>query len=181
VVVPFLDHNASEVLIPLLFFSGIDSLVRTMADPISILRARRAKILAEAQRELEAIDNDLRELERLTTVVHKYGLEVVDKATTVPRNLDDEFGDELLKIVYGPEIVHGPTYKAAISVSEQTIRAANQPLELDELYDACVDKGVKLGGERPRSTLSAYLSHSASTVRSIRKGTYWLKDLPVPS
>jgi hypothetical protein len=142
-----------------------------MVDATAILKAKKAKILADAQREAEAIDVDLRELER---IAEKYGLEMVEKANG---SADSSLADITAQL---EALVGGPAYKAAISVSEQAIRAANRPLEFDELFDACMEKGVRLGGERPRSTLSAYLSGSHSTVQSIRKGVYWLKGVPEP-
>lgn len=145
-----------------------------MIDPVAILKARKAKILADAQREAKAVDADLRELERLNAIAEKYGLTVVKSNGRAADH--DEAADAEVAID-----LDGPIYKAAISVSEQALKAARHPLDIGELYDACVEKGVKLGGDRPRSTLSAYLSSSHSTVQSIRKGVYWLKDVPVPS
>ncbi len=143
-----------------------------MVDPIAALKAKKAKILADAQREAEALDADARELERLASLADKYGLALVEKDTGKLN------GKEETEIpAFDPD---GPVYKAAISVSENVLRTAGAPLELSVLYDACVGAGVRLGGVRPQSTLSAYLSHPKSTVCSIRKGLYWLKDRPRP-
>jgi hypothetical protein len=77
-------------------------------------------------------------------------------------------------------LADGPAYRAAICVAENALRAAQGPLELNQIYDACLSAKVPLAGKRPLSTLSAYLSHEKSTVKSIRKGVYWLKDEPLP-
>lgn len=74
---------------------------------------------------------------------------------------------------------HG-LHKAAISACENAIKAANSPLEVNQLFDACMSLGVHLGGKRPQSTLCAYLAHETSTVRPIKRGVYWLKDAPIP-
>jgi hypothetical protein len=163
-----------------------------MTDPVDILRARKAKLLAEAKRkaealvadakrEAEALDNAAPELERAAAILAKYGLEVVEKDhlakpsnDRVPNGHSNE--DEPI-ITVDPAL---PAYRAAISVCEQAIRAANQPLELSELFDACESVGVRLGGKRPQSTLSAYLSSEKSTVESIARGTYWLKGVSRP-
>jgi hypothetical protein len=140
-----------------------------MVDAASILKAKKAKILADAQRAADAVDVDLRDLERFRELADKYGLDLVEKVNGHVALVDGVFFD--------PD---GPAYKAAISISENAIRAAGGPLELSQLYDACVSAGVKLGGKRPQSTLSAYLSHDRSTVKSIRKGVYDLKGKPAP-
>jgi len=134
-------------------------------DPLAALKARKAKLLAD----VEALDADARELERLKALADKYGFELTEKAQTKGQN--------------GVPVsinIEGPAYRAAINVAENAIRAAGQPLEFKEIYDACVSQRVPLGGKRPESTLSAYLSHSKSTVQSIRKGVYWLKNAPMP-
>lgn len=138
-----------------------------MVDPLEILRAKKAKILADAQREAESLDADARELERFKALAEKYGLAVVEKGAPVK------------EAISRPD-TNGAAYKAAISVAEQALKAAGKPLELSELFDACHSVGVRLAGKRPQSTLSAYLAHDKSTVHSIRKGVYWLKGVPEP-
>jgi hypothetical protein len=148
-------------------------------DPAAILRAKKAKILADAkaaaaklvaaaQLEADAVDADMRLFEQLRPLADKYGLDLVEKA-------NGHGGEEAIAVN-----LDAPAYKAAIAVAEQALKAAGHPLELSELFDACESIGVRLGGKRPQSTLSAYLSSSHSTVQSIRKGVYWLKNVPVP-
>lgn len=139
-------------------------------DAIAALKAKRAQILANAQREAEALDADARELERAQAIAAKYGLELVEKvrASGAPRAVEAKPAK--------PE----PTYRTAITVSETALRAAGAPLELSQLFDACQRQGVPLAGKRPQSTLSAYLAHDSSTVESIRRGIYWLRGVPVP-
>ncbi|MFZ1962268.1 MAG: hypothetical protein WAU78_02145 [Roseiarcus sp.] len=144
-----------------------------MRDPITILRAKKAKILADAQREADALDADVRKLKELSSLADKYGFALIEKDNG--QLAPDGAADEGIVVD-----LDGPSYKAAISASEQALKAANQPLELSELFDACESVGVKLGGKRPQSTLSAFLSHESSTVESISKGVYWLKGVPVP-
>jgi hypothetical protein len=140
-----------------------------MPDPLELLRAKKAKILEDAQREAAAVDADLTELERLQTLASKYGLALtpaeIARGTTA-RISPDPDGE--------------PAYMRAIKAAEGLVRAANHPLELSDIYDGLVKRGVPLAGERPRSTLSAYLSHEKSTLESIKKGWYWLKGQPVP-
>jgi hypothetical protein len=45
-----------------------------MVDPIQMLRTKKAKILADAQREAEASDADARELERLAALAEVWVL-----------------------------------------------------------------------------------------------------------
>ena len=141
-----------------------------MSNSADLIRAKRAKILADAQRQAASLD----ELLRLAELADQHGFVLVEKAASDAGN--DSHIDEIADGIN----VNGPAYKAAISVAKQAIRQANWPLELSQIYDACVSTGVPLGGKRPQSTLSAYLSHPASTVESIRKGLYWLKDTPLP-
>ena len=147
-----------------------------MVDPVAAIKAKKAKILADAQREADALDADAREIERLQSLAEKYGLALVEKTQAAePAEPDEE--PEMNGVTVD---LDGPAYRAAINVSENLIKAATAPLELDLLFDACVHAGVPLGGKRPRSTLSAYLSHPKSTLESIRHGVYWLKGVPVP-
>jgi hypothetical protein len=150
-----------------------------MIDPTKLIKARKAKLLAEAQRQADALlekaqreaqtlDAEARDLDRLASLAEKYGFALVEK-------------DKAINGSGGPSVdVTGPAYRAAINVSENALRAAGQPLELNELFDACLSAKVPLAGKRPRQTLSAYLSHPKSTVESIRKGVYWLKGEEVP-
>jgi hypothetical protein len=160
-----------------------------MSDPANILKARKAKLLAEARRQAEALvqdaerraealDRDAGEIERLAELAAKYGLEVVEKnPLKAAAEKANGTADDDAAITVDPSL---PTYRAAISVCEQALKAAKQPLELSELFDACEAAGVRLGGKRPQNTLSAYLSHAKSTVESIAKGTYWLKGVSRP-
>jgi hypothetical protein len=159
-----------------------------MVDPVAAIRAKKAKILADAQREAEALDADARDLERLASLAEKYGYTLAEKTPVEGEVVVSEGEFELANgerlagslIETIPVDVNGPAYKAAISVAERTLREARMPLELSVLFDSCISVGVPLGGVRPQSTLSAYLSHKNSTVESIRKGVYWLKGIPVP-
>ncbi|WP_076858709.1 hypothetical protein [Bradyrhizobium mercantei] len=148
-----------------------------MSDPFEALRAKKAKILADAEREAAAVDADLRDLERLKVLAEKYGF------TLAPATIEQAVRMQApLRILPKPgnEEREEPAYARAIKAAEELVRAASHPLELSDIYDGLVKRGVPLAGERPRSTLSAYLSHEKSTLQSIRKGWYWLKDEPVP-
>ncbi|UDQ87332.1 hypothetical protein LJE71_13525 [Xanthobacter autotrophicus] len=139
-----------------------------MASPVDLIRAQRAQILDEARRKAAALDLEARDLEKAIALLDKYGYVAIPKS---------EVGssDEYVEVN-----ASGAAYKAAISVAERAIRDAGRPLELRELYESCVNAGVTLSGKRPQGTLSAFLSHPSSTVRSIRRGIYWLKDVDPP-
>lgn len=141
-----------------------------MSDPFEQLRAKKAKILEEAQRQAAAVDADLAELERLQALASKYGLTLT--ATEIARGTRP--------MVPPGSAAAEPAYLRAIKAAEELVQAAGHPLELGDIYDGLVKRGVPLAGERPRSTLSAYLSHEKSTLESIRKGWYWLKGQKVP-
>jgi hypothetical protein len=141
-----------------------------MSDPLEALRAKKAKILEDAQREAATVDSDLAQLERLQELAGKYGLALTP--AEVSRGNSVRINPE--------RYVAEPAYARAIRTAEELVRVANHPLELGDIYDGLVKRGVPLAGERPRSTLSAYLAHEKSTLRSIRKGWYWLKGVPVP-
>ncbi len=145
-----------------------------MTDPVAVLKARRAKILADAQREAETLDADAHELERLQAIAEKYGLTLTDKTQAAAP------GDVVPIVRKAMRVQREPAYRAAINASENALKAANGPLELSQLFDACKSLGVPLAGKRPQSTLSAYLAHEASSVVSIRRGIYWLKGVPLP-
>ncbi|MGP0090725.1 MAG: hypothetical protein ACLPKB_12310 [Xanthobacteraceae bacterium] len=157
-----------------------------MIDPKAIIEAKKAKLLAEArrqadallvkaQREADALDAEAHDLERLASLADKYGWALVEKTKAPNGSAAAHDNDE------APDVdVNGPAYRAAITVSEHALKAAGQPLELSELFDACLSQRVPLGGKRPASTLSAYLAHEKSTVESIRKGVYWLKGVRIP-
>ena len=126
------------------------------------LGPRRPKFLADAQREAEALDADARELERLAALAEKYGYSSVEKQQSngvVPNPFQTPFPFQTDTPAFDAKT---PAYRAAISVAENAIKAAGQPLELSVIFDACVDQHVPLAGKRPQSTLSAYLSHGAS-------------------
>ncbi len=133
--------------------------------------------MAKAERDADALEGEARELEHLAALADKYGLTLVEKPAGANGAASTEPVSRVISVTVD---INGPAYKAAINASENAIRAAGHPLELSELFDACESLGVKLGGQRPQSTLSAYLAHSKSTVESIRKGVYWLKGVPTP-
>jgi hypothetical protein len=149
-----------------------------MSDPLETLKAKKAKILADADREAAAVDHDMRLLEEAVAVANKYGLVLAQE----PPHADIKPSNVLISKHVFPWTADGSAaYKAAICVAENVIKQAGVPLELSVLYDACLSLNVRLGGKRPQSTLSAYLSHASSSVESIRKGLYWLKGVPLPS
>ena len=145
-------------------------------DPIAAIKAKKAKLLAEAHR----LDAAVAELEQAQAIAAKYGFKLAEIEVEAKVEAKSELvtvGEDNTLMIVDP---NGPIYKAAINISENAIKAAGAPLELSELFDACEQQGLHLKGKRPQNTLSAYLSSSASTVRSIRRGVYWLKDREVP-
>ena len=77
------------------------------------------------------------------------------------------------------QLEKGVNYLKAIAAAEAVIRSEGRPVELKVIYDRIHD-AVDLSGEKPRNVLSAYLSHQKSTLQSVRKGWWWLKDTPIP-
>ncbi len=56
------------------------------------------------------------------------------------------------------------------------------PLDLSLLYDACVSLGVRLGGAAPSiNSQRLPVTPILNRRKSIRKGVYWLKGVPLPS
>jgi hypothetical protein len=145
-----------------------------MSDPFEAMKAKKAKILADAERDAAAVDADMRELEKAQGIAHKYGLTLT--AVPVPRVISDRHLEAVLSSFGEDE----PAYKKALFISEKAVREAGIPLELSVLYEACVQAKVPLAGKRPQSTLSAYLAHKASPLESIRRGVYWLRNMPRP-
>lgn len=135
-----------------------------MADPRHALLAKKLKILKDAKTAAAEIDHDLKELERITA---KYGLETVEgrPATEKQRDLTDGSVE--------------PISRRSPREAEALIRAAHKPLYIIDIYEGLRKRGLKIGGERPRSTLSAYLSQ-APNLESIRRGWWWLKGEPIP-
>lgn len=147
-----------------------------MVNPLQKIEAEKARIMEEARRKADALDADARELARLAELAEKYGYSLVDaKAVQTPHHPPAEVDPA------PPANSNGTAYRAAINAAENVIKAAGAPLELSVIFDACVDMGVPLAGKRPQSTLSAYLSHPASTVYSVRRGVYWLKGVDLPN
>jgi hypothetical protein len=160
-----------------------------MSDPLEALKAKKAAILADAERAASAVDDDLRALAQAQAIANRYGLVLAKAPEPEPESPPPP---PPLPVIQEPSQVetlsnikllcsqNRAAYKAAICVAEYTVKQFGRPLELNDLYGACIAMGVRLGGKRPQSTLSAYLSHDSSTVESIRKGVYWLKGVPVP-
>jgi len=147
-----------------------------MADPLQALKAKKAEILETAQREAEAVDVDLRELERLQTLADKYGLALAPKGAAGAKSASNGHAPDLLGAPPSSEA----RYVVAIREADKLVRSRARPVQFTELYEWVVGHGVVLGGKRPESTLSAYLAHDKSTLQSIRKGWYWLKGVPIP-
>jgi hypothetical protein len=143
---------------------------------IKLLEAKKAKILEDAQHAAAEIEHDLKKLQEMQELANKYGLSIVETGSlnaqtpnaTPPRHNGHGLRQR------GTESLH----RRAVREAEEIIRASGQPVSLSDLHDALIQKGVKLGGQRPQSTLSAYLSQSGK-VESVRKGWWGLKGTAV--
>ncbi len=141
-----------------------------MTTAIKLLEAKKAKILEDAQ-------NAAAEIDLLLKLANKYGVAIAVTGTLAAVETGDKASSagQTSAVKRRPESLH----RRAVREAEEIIRAAGKPVPLKELHDAIIQKGVKLGGERPQNTLSAYLSGSEN-VESIRKGWWWLKGMPTP-
>lgn len=155
-----------------------------MADPVQLLKAKKEQILAEAQRQAEALDSDARELERMQSLAEKYGLVLTEKPITAQKTnavtVKESPAPQLQLSPTSAAVVAIPAYKQAFAAAEKLVRAYGHPMELKDIFPRLIELGVPLAGVRPQSTLSAYLSHPKSPMLSVRKGLWWLKGEPIP-
>jgi beta-glucosidase-like glycosyl hydrolase len=133
-----------------------------MSDAKKLLEAAKAEHLLKAQE----IDRDLKELERLTA---KYGFEVSKTSSrAAPKR------SASAPIDPGKESVAARARRE----SEEIIKARGEPVPLTPLFEEVTRRGVKLGGQTPKSTLSAYLGQG-KTLESTPQG-WWFKGQPIP-
>jgi hypothetical protein len=149
-----------------------------MVDPLQALKAKKNKILQDAKKQVEAIDHDLQELARLQSLAEKHGLALVPKLET-PVTAPPKAPTPAGAVDTGPAMQEEAPSRRAIRLSETMVRTAGKPLYLGQIYSELVRLGIKIGGKRPRNTLSAYLANSKH-IESISKGLYWLRDVPLP-
>ena len=69
--------------------------------------------------------------------------------------------------------------RQVIDEAERLARAKGRPVPLSAIFSQIENKGIKVGGVRPLSTLSAYLSQS-ERLKLIRRGWWWLKGVQIP-
>lgn len=155
-----------------------------MADPVQLLKAKKEQILAEAKRQVEALDSDARELERMQSLAEKYGLVLTEKPVAVQKTstgtVTESPAPQLQLTSSSANIGAVPAYKQAFAAAEKLVRGYGHPMELKDIFPRLIEQGVPLAGVRPQSTLSAYLSHPKSPMLSVRKGLWWLKGEPIP-
>ena len=149
-----------------------------MADPRQMLEAKKAKILADARKAAAEIEQDIEKIDELRVLASKYGFELVEQnqakassaAPKVAESPDDDASNGA---------VIKSTSRQAVEQAEKYVRAHGAPVPLSRLMAEMEQHGIKIGGVRPLSTLSAYLSQSEK-LESIRKGWWWLKGVPLP-
>jgi hypothetical protein len=142
-----------------------------MADARQVLEAKKAQVLADAQKQAAEIEHDIAEIERLTAIAAKHGLKVVTAdANQVALVINKKPGARP-----DPE---SATAKARIAAAA-AIQAAGKPLQLKNLYDMIVERGAPLGGKNPHWVLSAILGRD-ETFMSPERGFWWLTRFPVP-
>jgi hypothetical protein len=142
-----------------------------MADPKQVLQAKKAQILADAQKQAAEIDQDLAELERLTAIAAKHGLQfVATDANQVALVINKKSGARP-----NPDSAQG----RARTTAEQVLREVGTPMRLKPLYEQIAARGATLGGKNPHWVLSAILCRD-TTFMSPERGFWWLKALPVP-
>jgi hypothetical protein len=141
-----------------------------MADPRQILEAKKAAILAAADKQVSEIDADIQALERLAD---KYGLDVVARTGDTLVMLEAKDASAATSIP-----ISGSLYTRAKQGGELIIRAAGKPVPLADIHEELVKRGVIIGGKTPKNTLSAYLGQNPNLISTSRG--WWLKDVPLP-
>jgi hypothetical protein len=159
-------------------------------DALEKLKSEKAKVLADAQARAEEIEHDMARLLEMEALAAKYGLVVVEKSrvsvtatvmspsrTYSGTSLRTEGGSAMATTLTTaqPAVAmsrSSPSQQTlAIKAAEEILLDSPEPIKLKELYQRVAARGVRLGGQRPQSTLSAYLSHSKK-ICSVRKG-WW--------
>lgn len=143
--------------------------------------AKKAAILADAQKRAAEIDREMAELERLTA---KYGLSVTEppqaeSPKTVPA------AQAITAVMQGvgevlAAMVNASVTAKAKAVSEAYIRAKNEPVTLGELHEMLERNDIKFAGDTPRNTLSAILGQTPTLYSISRDKGWWLKGVPLP-
>jgi hypothetical protein len=134
-----------------------------VSNPLDELEAKKAKILADAQKQAAEIDADMDALKVLST---KYGLDFVARTKE---------GDVVAVQVKSKS---KSLFSRVRSEGEAIIRQVGKPVPLGEVYDELERRGIHLSGNKPRNLLSAYLGYNPN-LRSTPQG-WWLKDAPIP-
>ncbi len=145
-----------------------------MTDPRQMLEAKKAKILAAAKKAAAEIDQDIEKIDELEAVASKYGLKLVEQTMANARG-----SNQTVREPTHDTAVIKAVSRQAVECAEKYIRAHGSPVPLSRLGAEVENHGIKVGGVRPLSTLSAYLSQSEH-LESIRKGWWWLKGVPIP-
>lgn len=155
-----------------------------MPDSLKLLEAKKAKILAEAEARAAEIDRDMAQLQEANEIVAqiaaKYGFATAGATDSAQRDdADAPPSDSSASPEQKPKASESQQ-TLAIRAAEEIIRSKGKPVSLERLYDEIIGRGIRLGGQRPQNTLSAYLSNGEN-LQSVRKGWWWIKDMPIPS
>jgi hypothetical protein len=143
--------------------------LEAVSNPLDQLAAKKAQILADAERKAAEIDADMAALQKLGD---KYGLDFV------ARSPDGDLMAVEGKVMHVPPGAGKSLYSIVKTAGEAMIRNAHKPMELGEIYDALIQRGIIIGGKNPKNLLSAYLGQNPN-LRSTPKG-WWLKGEPIP-
>jgi hypothetical protein len=138
-----------------------------MSDAVTKLRLSKAEHL----KAVSEIDRDLEKLAALEQIAAKYGLRVV--AQSVEKSGPSEPTPEAI------ETAESIT-KRSQREAKAFIRAAGRPLPLSALFEHLTSQGLRYGGIKPKSVLSAYLAHDDELV-SIKGRGWWLKGRSPPA
>ena len=139
-------------------------------DPLKALEAKKAQILADANRAAAEIERDMAAIENMKQIADKYGFDFVCKGDDTDSR-GGMAGAGKAKTRRNPNSVSQIAQRA----SEQMIRLIDEPIEINDLLEWLQTKGVNVQGKRPIGTLSAYLSAN-DKLASMRKGWWGLKD-----
>ncbi len=150
-----------------------------MADPRKMLEAKKAKILADARKAAAEIEQDIEKIDELKVLASKYGFELVEQTKVNASNAAASKSPESVGDNASDGAVIKATSRQAVEQAEKYVRSHGSPVPLSRLMAEMEQHGIKIGGVRPLSTLSAYLSQSEH-LESIRKGWWWLKGVPRP-
>jgi hypothetical protein len=135
-------------------------------------RDELARAINEAQQLIEGMRTELRGVDTFLGQWRKFA------GVTEPAGVDPALNDIAKPPPWIPKRMRNSKKEDVAEAAYEIIKERGEPMTRSDLYDRLIARGMVLNGSDPQMVLSTMLWRMPSRIKRLKKGGYWLADVP---